>query len=189
MNKNLIVLATVLVVVLIGIWGFYLYNRNGNTLFRTGSPETSVDQSQNQKTPPQSAPATGDGASLNSEDDVIRFLEQTPPTTREQLRILYEGLDRVGKETDTITVTNCKNTPIVAKIKPQQSFQVVNNSDEDYKMRFVREDFVLPSGQSITLTVPAKNPTYSFYVMRCTKADQSPSNDDPIPGVVYAFPQ
>jgi hypothetical protein len=100
--------------------------------------------------------------------------------------MVYDGLNRLGKETTTITVDNCRNNPVVAKMKVNQAFKLVNNTEKEYKMRFSSKDFTLSAGESVNLEVP-NDPSRTFHVLRCT-TNPAPRNGDPIPGVVYSPP-
>lgn len=172
MNTRIFIyISLVLTLLILGLWGYYFYS---NRSYPT-------KQTTNQPLPTQTAKAM---SSLSDESSVLNFINEQPEMTLEQRREFYKALDKVGKDTHSITISNCKGEPVVARMKPGEDFTIKNNDQREYTMRLFKKDFTLAANKATSFQTPAQD---AFYVYRCT-SNKELRKDDLVVGIVYVIP-
>lgn len=151
MNRILLYLGIILVVFLVGLWGYYLYNQyyQKATPFKT-TLQTPKPVGQSSKTQPAQINQPTQAISFNDELSLLNFLDITP--TQEQRMKFFEALNRFAKEGNSVTISNCRVTPIALKVKTGQEFKIINNDNVDYTLiQIGNKQYPLPAKQTITL--------------------------------------
>lgn len=151
MNRILLYLGIILAILLVGLWGYYLYSQYYQ---KAAPPKTTLQTpkpvAQSPKTQPAQTNQSAQTISFNDELSLLNFLDITP--TEEQRVKFFEALNRFAKEGNSITISNCRATAIALKVKTGQEFKIINNDNVDYILpRIGNKQYPLPAKQTITL--------------------------------------
>lgn len=111
-----------------------------------------------QKTPP---PVTNQAAQLieprTNTWKVTRDVLNAPPKNApaDQMKAYVALILTKAKETDTVTVENCKPDPLVAKVPKSKTITIVNMDTIDHTIIFSpTETFAIPKNGSTKISVP-----------------------------------
>ncbi len=147
MNKNLLYLGSILLIILVGLWGYYFYGKNKainpTPLTYQTKPATSTQSANQPKLSQQTI-------SFNDEGSLLKYIDLSNPT-KEQSMKFFETLERVAKLSDVVTISQCKASPVAVKVKLGNDIKVINNDKVDYTLIRATKQYSLPAGQTITI--------------------------------------
>lgn len=149
MNKNLIYLGTVLVVLLVGLWGYYFYSQKTTKPSITPSKTPTSNQSPAASGVPNTntSPAT----EFNDERSLLSYLDISNPS-KEQTVGFVQAAQKFAKAQSSVTISSCQATPIVLEVKEGKEFNIVNADNFDIRLILApKKQYSIPAGGTITV--------------------------------------
>lgn len=169
MNKNLFLLGSILLIILVGLWGYYFYNIR----YQKNSTPTSTQQ-----TTTTTQTLSQQTISFDDESSLLKYIE-LPNPTQAQTAKFFEGLSKFAKEDNTVTISQCKTTPIAVKVKLGMDIKVVNTNKVDYTLLRATTKYNLPAEQTITIKTDFGGGAHGY---RC---DGKGIENQPVAGIFY----
>lgn len=179
MYRNLLYLGIILASLLVGLWGYYLYSR----YYQKATPpkttlQTPKPVAQSPKTQPAQTNQPTQAISFNDELSLLNFLDITP--TEEQRVKFFEALNSFAKEGNSVTISNCRASPIALKVKTGQEFKIINNDNVEYMLfQIGNKQYPLPAKQTLTLKADFGGGAHGY---RC---DGKGFENQPVAGYFY----
>lgn len=147
MSKSLLRLAIILIIILIGIWGYYFYAQSSRKNIQTPSkvstspePTKSIGQK-----------STNQALSFNDERLLLTYMDIVNPTDDQKIKF-REVLEKFAKLGDSVSISKCEATPIALKVKIGTEIKVTNKDSIDYTIRLAgKGQYTLSAKQTIII--------------------------------------
>lgn len=166
-NGILVSLGVIILVITLGIWGYYFYNQR-----------VSSDVSRPQQTTDNQTQTSGENFFFSDETSLLAYLD-LPNPTQDQKDKLFEALQKYAIPGEEITISKCKATPTALEIKLGKDIKVTNNDNVEYTLIRSTAKYSLPANQTITIKQDFGAGAHGF---RC---DGKGFENQPVAGYFY----
>jgi len=145
-NGILVYLGAIILIITLGVWGYYLYNqRVGSGISR---PTPSLTQ--NQQTADNKTQASPQNIFFAHETSLLTYADLPSPTQDQNVKF-FEALQEYAIPGEEITISKCKATPTALKVKLGKDIKVTNNNNVEYTLIRSTKQYSLPANQTITI--------------------------------------
>ncbi|OGE17745.1 hypothetical protein A3F00_03920 [Candidatus Daviesbacteria bacterium RIFCSPHIGHO2_12_FULL_37_11] len=157
--KNLIYAGVILIVILLGLWGYYFYNRGIQNIkpeIKANLPATQTPQSGN------SIQNSGVINTYNTESDLLKYFAIPNPSEKE-IKSFNTALDKFAKQTNNVNVSKCESSPLVVKIQTGQGVTFRNNDSADLKILIRKDSYSVSPGQTVNAKPNLPAGVYGYF--------------------------
>lgn len=141
MEKKLAYVGIAVLVVIAVVLGYQIYQQ------QTGY--NTPEQNNQQYVTPQVPINTQQTNQPAIESLLKRFV--APHNSPEEKAKFFSDLNAVAKETDLLSVTNCKPNPSVLKVKKGSSFKITNEDNRSITLGIIEQNIIINSKSTVTV--------------------------------------